>query len=199
MEYGRQVTVSNDELQTEVDPSLFNDPTAGDGAFWKAKEGGYRGQLLRFEAGPEFENEKDVTNPDGTKGKKKVKEVSVRWVFAIHRLSNGKRLTFTVEAGEKAGQTIGATADGLSSRVFSKGSKTGKWLRALLGREIDWKALLAASPAEASVMKAALMQEAIGKWGLLSFGPAKNSDRIVLTEIAPIDSDDDEDDDDDED
>lgn len=196
--FERQAQVATeytDEMQTEVDPSLFDAPSEGGGGFWKATAGGKRGQLLRFEEGPEFENEKDVT-VDGVKTKKKVKEKSVRWVFSIYRL-NGKRVTFVPEGGEKAGQTLPATSDGLSSRVFSKGSKAGKWLGALLNREIDWKAIVAASPAEASAMKAALMQEAIGKWGLLSFGEAKGSDRIILKEIAVVDDDDDEEGDDD--
>lgn len=184
----------SDDEQYEVDPNLWDAPTSGEGgAFWRPKAGGYRGKLVRFEEGPEFENLKDVKDPEtGEKRKEKVKAKTVRWVFEVYRLS-GKRVTFEIEEGDKAGQTQDATADGLASRAFSKGSKTGKWLAAL-GVEVDWKALLSASSGEQRRMQAGYMQQALGKWGLLSFGEAKNSDKIVLTEISKLDVEDDDDD-----
>ena len=181
--------MSDTETTYEVNPDLFDDASVGEGgAYWPKKEGTYKLQLLRFERGPEFENDKDVT-VDGVKTKVKVKAATVRWAFGVYRLNSGKRVTYEPAEGEKAGQTLDAEADGLTSRAFSKGSKAGKWLRCLLGREIDFEGMANMSGAEQSAMKAALMQEALGKWATGTFGLSKTG-KVTLTELGMMDSDD---------
>lgn len=187
------MTTDTSTAEKELDlADLVDAPRSGEGgAFWEKKAGTYRLKLMGFAAGPMFKNKKKRKDDEGNEVTVEVEEGTVRWNLEVYRLGSGKRLTFTIEEGEKAGEVVEVTTDALTSRTFSKGSNMAKWLSAFLGRPLDWETLLSVPEAKAKEMQRAYMQEAIGKFAAGTFGTSKTSDKIALREVGSIDDEED--------
>jgi hypothetical protein len=154
------------------------------GGFWSPdKPKTYVGRFTGLTLGPQdWTVDREVTDKEtGEKKTVKVPNPQVRWNFDVLTLAGRKPVMFTDDNDNERP----ATTDILSSKTFSAKSKAGKIVQALVGPQ-DWAALTAEGPA-ATVR---LVNEAVGKYAVLSFSQV--GDRIRATEVSPIDDDEDE-------
>lgn len=156
------------ETAPRVADGVLDEPkVSGDGGdYWPGKPGVFKFQFDRLEKGPQdWTQKRKRKNADGVEEEVEVPNPQARWVFKVFKHS-GERVTYTAEDG----RTLEAEFDGLTSYTISEKSNAGKYLKALLARDIDF----------ANEKRADLINEALDTFATAVLGQSDNSDRIRI-------------------